>query len=219
LNVNETVWQAILDREKKSQKEKLKGDVELELEDDETDEDELEDEEGEMENEDDWGGKEFVSDLSGEEDGLSDLEDAVVRALGLRLDMGIPFIDGMGYRIPGMTNKTSRVTRTETRMCRMKKPRLHSGSGKQHHQHQHPTARDQKRNPRVSVINYSTPFLHADIPCSRRPKSRSGIRARAGECPSHSISVGELVEPRLFRSCASRLRDRCEIYCNVILFG
>jgi len=78
LNVNESVWQAILDREKKSQKETLKGDGELQLQDDETDEEELEDEEeGEMEDEDEWGEKEFVSDLSGEEDGLSDLEDAV----------------------------------------------------------------------------------------------------------------------------------------------
>jgi len=72
LNVNESVWQAILDREKKGEKEKLKGDTELELEDDETDEEELDEE---MEEE--WGEKEFVSDLSGDDDGLSDLEDAV----------------------------------------------------------------------------------------------------------------------------------------------
>jgi hypothetical protein len=55
LNVNESVWQAILDREKV-------GDKDLELADDETDslEEELE--------------REFVSDISGDE--LSDLEDA-----------------------------------------------------------------------------------------------------------------------------------------------
>lgn len=76
MNVNETVWQAILDREKKGEKEKLKGDAELELEDDETDEEELDEEEME----DEWGEKEFVSDLSGD-DGLSDLEDVVVRAV------------------------------------------------------------------------------------------------------------------------------------------
>lgn len=205
LNVNETVWQAILDREKKSQKEKLKGDVELELEDDETDEEELEDE---LEEE-DWGGKEFVSDLSGEEDGLSDLEDAVVRGLVLRLDMCTPAIYVMWNRIPGMTNKTSpsRATRTETRMFRSKKPRPHSGSGKQHHQHLHPTKRNQKRSPRVSVISYSTPFLRAYIPCSRRTKSRSGIRARAGECPSHPVGGDELVESRLFRLCISPSRS------------
>lgn len=74
LNVNESVWQAILDREKKAEKDKLKADGELELEDDETDE-ELEEE---LENEDEWGEHEFVSDMSGDEDGLSDLEDAAV---------------------------------------------------------------------------------------------------------------------------------------------
>ena len=76
LNVNENVWQAILGREK-NQRVKLKGDGELELEDDETDEEELEDE-GEINDEDEWGVKEFVSDLSEEEDGLSDLDDAIV---------------------------------------------------------------------------------------------------------------------------------------------
>ncbi|KAF5362173.1 hypothetical protein D9756_002567 [Leucocoprinus leucothites] len=86
LNVNETVWQAILDRERvggSGQKE-LEAELEdegLELADDETDE------EGEEENEwdedevdedvDEWGDREFVSDLSGEsDDGLSDLEGA-----------------------------------------------------------------------------------------------------------------------------------------------
>lgn len=63
----------------------LKGGTELELEDEETDEEELQ-EGGEMEDEDDWGGKEFVSDLSEEDDGLSDLEDAVVRTLALAIN-------------------------------------------------------------------------------------------------------------------------------------
>ncbi|KAI1796581.1 Mak16 protein [Ganoderma leucocontextum] len=74
LNVNEAVWQAVLDRERGVEKEsetgKGKG-KELDLVDDETDEEELEEEE------EGWGEREFVSDLSGEEDGLSDLEDAV----------------------------------------------------------------------------------------------------------------------------------------------
>jgi protein MAK16 len=60
--VNENVWQAILDREKKA----ADGEKELDLEDDETDE--------ELEEEDE---REFVSDLSGEED-FSDLEDLAV---------------------------------------------------------------------------------------------------------------------------------------------
>ena len=75
LNVNESVWQAIMDREKRSDKEKLKEE-ELELEDDETDE-ELD---GDLEDEVEWDEREFVSDISDEEYGLSDLEDTVVRA-------------------------------------------------------------------------------------------------------------------------------------------
>ena len=137
-----------MDREKKSQKEKLKGDVELELEDDETDE-ELEDEEDEVEDEDEWGEKEFVSDLSGEEDGLSDLEDAVVRASALGTDI---YILMRLYRIPGRASRTSPATRTWTRMPRMKKPRHRSEKEKQP-QHLHPNlrARDQKRSPRVCI--------------------------------------------------------------------
>lgn len=71
LNVNEDVWRAVLDREKKG-KARADADAEEELDmvDDETDEEELEEEE-----EGEWGEREFVSDLSGEEDGLSDLED------------------------------------------------------------------------------------------------------------------------------------------------
>ncbi|KAI0924821.1 ribosome biosynthesis protein, variant 2 [Taiwanofungus camphoratus] len=68
LNVNEEVWRAVLDKEKG--KEKEKASLELDMVDDETDE-----EEEELEEEDGWGEREFVSDLSGEEDGLSDLDD------------------------------------------------------------------------------------------------------------------------------------------------
>ena len=84
LNVNEAVWQAVLDRErgveKEREDEKGKG-RELDLVDDETDEED----EDELEEEDEgWGEREFVSDLSGEEDGLSDLEDAVVSCVTVR---------------------------------------------------------------------------------------------------------------------------------------
>lgn len=77
LNVNETVWQAILDREKNgSSIDRNREEEELNMMDDETDE---EDEEMEDELEDNWGDREFVSDVSGDEDdGLSDLEDVVV---------------------------------------------------------------------------------------------------------------------------------------------
>ncbi|KAF9076981.1 ribosomal L28e protein family-domain-containing protein [Rhodocollybia butyracea] len=75
LNVNESVWQAFLDREKGDKGKGIAN--ELEMEDDETDE-ELE-EELEEEMDDEWGSREFVSDISGDEDeddeSLGDLED------------------------------------------------------------------------------------------------------------------------------------------------
>ncbi|TFK18447.1 Mak16 protein [Coprinopsis marcescibilis] len=59
LNVNESVWQAILDREKNAEQEEEKDDLELlDDETDEEDEEELEEEMGE------WGDREFVSDFS-----------------------------------------------------------------------------------------------------------------------------------------------------------
>ncbi|ESK94490.1 putative mak16 protein [Moniliophthora roreri MCA 2997] len=77
LNVNETVWQAILDREKGERNKNLEDD-ELDMVDDETDE---EDEEELEDMDEEWGTREFVSDISGDEesdDGLSDLEDTRV---------------------------------------------------------------------------------------------------------------------------------------------
>lgn len=78
LNVNESVWQAILDRERNGDDLADKEQEELDLLDDETDEEELEDE-----MEDEWGDREFVSDISGDEDDeddLSDLEGVIVSA-------------------------------------------------------------------------------------------------------------------------------------------
>ena len=76
LNVNETVWQAVLDREKKASNSKHVDD-ELDMVDDESEED-LDEAEYEFEDE-----REFVSDISGEsdDDGLSDLEEAVVSVI------------------------------------------------------------------------------------------------------------------------------------------
>jgi protein MAK16 len=72
LNVNESVWAAILDKEKARERGE-------ELEDEETDE-ELEDEELEGEvAEEEWEEREFVSDVSESEDELSDLEQVTVR--------------------------------------------------------------------------------------------------------------------------------------------
>lgn len=68
LNVNESVWQAILDREKGGKEKELEGEN-LDMVADETDgEDEDEEEFEEFEGE-------FVSDISGDEAGLSDLSD------------------------------------------------------------------------------------------------------------------------------------------------
>jgi len=72
LNVNEAVWQAILDQERKGDQER--GEESSGMIDDETDEDE---EDLEEELDEGWGDREFVSDVSGDEaDGLSDLENA-----------------------------------------------------------------------------------------------------------------------------------------------
>ena len=72
LNVNETVWQAILDREHSGSVVEQREDEDLDLVADETDEEIIE-----MEDEQD--DREFVSDISG--DDLSDLEGPLVRVL------------------------------------------------------------------------------------------------------------------------------------------
>jgi hypothetical protein len=69
LNVNESVWTAILDKEKALERGE-------ELEDEETEEEELEGEE-----EEEWEEREFVSDVSESEDELSDLEQITVRVV------------------------------------------------------------------------------------------------------------------------------------------
>lgn len=83
LNVNESVWQTILDREKSGKEKERNAGAQLDMEADETD---GEEEEEEMEEEWDVEGGEFVSDFSGDEDGdlddLSDLEDIVDGGLG-----------------------------------------------------------------------------------------------------------------------------------------
>jgi len=69
LNVNETVWQAVLDRERNDNVvEGQREDENLDLVADETDEEIIENE-----MEDEWDDREFVSDISG--DDISDLED------------------------------------------------------------------------------------------------------------------------------------------------
>lgn len=76
LNVNESVWQAILDREKQGAE---KNADELDLEDDETDEEDEEELEEEME---DFGDNEFVSDFSDEDE--DDEDDGSEESEGVR---------------------------------------------------------------------------------------------------------------------------------------
>lgn len=74
LNVNEAVWQAVLDRERQMVQNDAENDVPLDLENEETDDEDEEELEAEMEGE--WEDREFVSDISeDEDDDLSDLED------------------------------------------------------------------------------------------------------------------------------------------------
>ncbi|KAH0836566.1 Mak16 protein [Lanmaoa asiatica] len=70
LNVNESVWQAILDQEKAGKEKEMEGERGLDMVDDETDGEDEDEEELEEE----FGG-EFVSDISGDEAELSDLSD------------------------------------------------------------------------------------------------------------------------------------------------
>jgi hypothetical protein len=108
LNVNESVWQAILDREKAGAR--TEG---MEMEDDETDEEELEEEE------EGWGDREFVSDVSGDEDddGLSDLEEAGVSGM---IIWEVVVADETGRRMTVMSlRKTTRMKTMRMRMMRM----------------------------------------------------------------------------------------------------
>ena len=84
LNVNETVWQAILDREHNGSAVGQREGEDIDLVADETDEEILEDE---MEG--DWDDREFVSDISG--DDLSDLEGPLVCVYFLNTEEFVTF--------------------------------------------------------------------------------------------------------------------------------
>lgn len=150
LNVNEAVWQAVLDREKG---EKGKG-KELELEDDETDEEDEEDME-EEEEEEGWGEREFVSDVSGDEDGLSDLEDALVSVEICRCFRGV--LNG-GFSRLQKTAKTMMRTRMR-RAARMIPPRRSppSASGKHHHGRANHQRRGQRKRRDVRTLCLCAP--------------------------------------------------------------
>lgn len=111
LNVNETVWQAVLDRERGV--ERGKEEV-LELEDEETDEEEFVEDEDEDEEEEEGEGREFVSDLSGEEDGLSDLEEVAV-CVRLVFSRDLQLMPGRNRRTTKMRKTTKRATKSLNR--------------------------------------------------------------------------------------------------------
>lgn len=125
LNVNEEVWQAVLDMEKGKGKEKADG---LTMEDDETEEEDEDELEEEMEDEEGWGDREFVSDISGDEDGLSDLEDAVVSISALTLHA---LADLPCSRLRETTQKTTTQMKAAKRSSQRRKHLLASGK---HHQ-------------------------------------------------------------------------------------
>lgn len=101
LNVNESVWAAILDKEKA----RNRGE---ELEDEETDEEEQE-LEGEVEEE--WEEREFVSDVSESEDELSDLEHVTVSGPCF-FDNCVTVTRGI-LRVKKMNRETRMTTRTQ----------------------------------------------------------------------------------------------------------
>jgi hypothetical protein len=109
LNVNETVWAAILDKEKARERGE-------ELEDEETEEEELE---GEVEEE--WEEREFVSDVSDSED---DLEEATVRVVRSHTFPARAFVCSCGVRrmawmaVNTVKSRETRTTRAQTQACR-----------------------------------------------------------------------------------------------------
>jgi hypothetical protein len=135
--VNESVWQAVLDREKEG---------EMELEDDMTDEELEEEFEGEEE---DWDDREFVSDISGgesDDDGLSDLEDVGEDVSGKYSVLG-PILLTYFYRM--MKSPTTEKTTTRTALTlKIPHQKRSWASGKAKSQHRP----ERKRKQEVSMF-------------------------------------------------------------------
>lgn len=169
LNVNEDVWRAVLDREKKG-KARVEADVDLDeddMVDDETDEEELE-EEGE------WGEREFVSDLSGEEDGLSDLEDAASGEEDESGEEDDDEEDGSGE---------DEQSRDKTTLGKRKAPP----------KTQKPAKRKPEKKARSACFRCSLYLRLYDLCSHRRTTGRGGVRTRDGECTYHKRDHCQLV--------------------------
>ena len=140
LNVNEEVWRQVLDREKA-------GREGVEMEDEESEEEE---EEAELEEEEEgWGDREFVSDVSGDEDGLSDLEDAFVGVYSGLVSVWRTECCGVSRhkarRIPTMKMTKTRTRKGQTRRKAVPKARSRSASGRHLHGRRSRRKRGQRR--------------------------------------------------------------------------
>jgi hypothetical protein len=149
LNVNESVWTAILDKEKALERGE-------ELEDEETEEEELE---GEAEEE--WEEREFVSDVSESEDELSDLEQITVRVVhSTRLDKA-PCIQSVcrAEWMVAITVKSREMMMIQTQMKRQARSR---------NQNQNRRSENEKRNSvRASQNVRIPPFYSGRLLCNQ----------------------------------------------------
>lgn len=173
LNVNEDVWQVILDGEKSGKKKELG--VELDMEDEETDEEEEE----EMEEDWDAEGGEFVSDFSGDEDGeldddLSDLEDVVDEELG---------VDESEDDQSDEENSSSPEDQPPSKTVLGKRKAKPTAKAP-------PRKKMDKPGRRTLFPNLIQPTHHF---LYRRSKSGSRNRARSGEYTTHEVGIGKLV--------------------------
>jgi len=144
LNVNESVWTAILDKEKALERGE-------EIEDEETEEEELE---GEVEEE--WEEREFVSDVSESEDELSDLEQITVRLVHSTCLDNAPCIQSV-YRAEWVVAITvkSREMMIQTQMKRQARSR---------YQNQNRRSENEKRDSVRASQNVRIPPFYSGRP-------------------------------------------------------
>ncbi len=193
LNVNESVWQAVLDREKKGQtSEKALED----MMDDETDEEDEEELEAEMENE--WDDREFVSDISGDEDddGLSDFEEA---AVSLRYLLSLKYI--LTIRQDVVSGEDDDED-SDSEDSPENAPKSSLGKRKMP-----PPTKPARKRPDKKTKSMSTArCIRRELILSyRRSTGGGGVRARDGKC---TILNGELV-----MSCHTTLYSPCFYLC------
>jgi protein MAK16 len=180
LNVNETVWQMVLDREAGTN-QTTEGDRDsLDLVDDETDEegehylDELEDE---------WGEREFLSDVSEDEDDvLNDVENSHVRCPLRSTNIYLS-------AYPQSLSAESGEGDDEEEA-----PKTQKSAGKRAARSSSLRKRPNKRTksqPRITLL-----LQHYTDKYSRGTNSGSRVRTRDGQCAPYSVNGKQLVEAR-----------------------